>query len=119
MTRNRTRTAERSTGGEDEGENGWVYGEMTDDEAEALRRELDSLQGTVFAMEVVLGIALLAACKDRDISFVDDLAGTLDDLPALLRSRYRSRFETKPAFESAVIDTIESVSKYMRKHTSD
>ena len=86
---------------------------------QTLREELDSLQGTVFSLELILRITILAACNGRDKAIFADIASAIDGLPDNLRRRFRLEFSSKPAFERGVIGTIENIASYLRSYVPD
>ena len=86
---------------------------------QTLREELDSLQGTVFSLELILRITILAACNGRDKALLADIVGALDDIPDNLRRRFRLEFSSKPAFERGVIGTIENIASQLRLYFPD
>ena len=85
-----------------------------DEETIQLREEVSSLKGTVLALEMMLWVAFLGICKGQSRDFVEDILGTLDDLPGRLVSRYD--FDAVPGMKSNVEGTIRDIASRLRSN---
>ena len=83
-----------------------------DEEANLTREDMESLEGTVMALELMLGVVILGVCSGRTKDFAVDILSAFDSIPDALLSRYD--LDSKPALKRNVIETINEISRNLR-----
>lgn len=84
-----------------------------DNDIDALRQEIEKLQGSVVALEMSLAVTLVATFADRNDALVV-IGDQINELLDGLGKRY-SGLDDKRAFKQGIKDTTELISKILTK----